>query len=225
VSPEHRGPPYDVVFFDCDSTLSAIEGIDELARAAGCYDELAALTRRAMSGEIALEDVYGQRLTRIAPSRAAIDALAELYVERLVPGAAHVIGELHARGKRVHVVSGGLLPAVSVVAAHLGVRGDRVHAVPIGFTEDGCYVGFDRDAPLAKGGGKARVCAEMLLAGERAVLVGDGVTDAEVLQAGVDFIGFGGVVERPNVRRYTPHYLSTADLSAVLPLLLSEDER
>jgi hypothetical protein len=47
---------FRVIFFDCDSTLTTIEGIDELARLKGQYDHIADLTRRAMDGEIKLED-------------------------------------------------------------------------------------------------------------------------------------------------------------------------
>jgi len=55
-------PPYGTIAFDCDSTLSTIEGIDELAALIGVGvdgAEIAALTERAMAGEIALEEVYG----------------------------------------------------------------------------------------------------------------------------------------------------------------------
>ena len=48
---------FDIVCFDCDSTLSKIEGIDELGRQSGLYDELVGLTNAAMNGELALEDV------------------------------------------------------------------------------------------------------------------------------------------------------------------------
>ncbi|MBT4147320.1 MAG: haloacid dehalogenase, partial [Gammaproteobacteria bacterium] len=46
---------FDIIFFDCDSTLSEIEGIDELAERAGCGAEMAALTNAAMNGEVSLE--------------------------------------------------------------------------------------------------------------------------------------------------------------------------
>ena len=62
------------VFFDVDSTLVTIEGIDVLG--AG-HPEIAQLTERAMNGEIALEDVYAKRLEIIRPRRDAIETLAE----------------------------------------------------------------------------------------------------------------------------------------------------
>jgi phosphoserine phosphatase len=71
---------FDVVCFDCDSTLSRIEGIDELARQHGLFDKVAALTDAAMNGELALEDVYASRLDLIRPNQASIDWLAGLSI-------------------------------------------------------------------------------------------------------------------------------------------------
>ena len=61
-------PPYGTVVFDCDSTLSAIEGVDELAGEK--RDEVEALTRRAMNGELSLDQVYGERLDLILATEA-----------------------------------------------------------------------------------------------------------------------------------------------------------
>ena len=55
-------PAYELVFFDCDSTLSSIEGIDELARSKGKAERVGLLTNKAMDGELDLADVYGKRL-------------------------------------------------------------------------------------------------------------------------------------------------------------------
>ena len=52
-----RWPPYDHIFFDCDSTLSTIEGIDILAENVGKKDEVEELTKAAMEGQLDLEDV------------------------------------------------------------------------------------------------------------------------------------------------------------------------
>ena len=46
---------YDFIFFDCDSTLSTIEGIDELARMKGKFDEVKSMTDAAMEGEVYLQ--------------------------------------------------------------------------------------------------------------------------------------------------------------------------
>ena len=60
-------PKFDAVCFDCDSTLSRIEGINELARRAGCEAEIASLTEAAMNGDTPLEEIYGKRLDILQP--------------------------------------------------------------------------------------------------------------------------------------------------------------
>ena len=152
---------FSAVCFDCDSTLSRIEGIDELARRQGLFEQVAALTDAAMNGDIALESVYGKRLELIQPNRAAIDWLAQLYIAEMVEGAAETVAALLAQNIEVHIVSGGLRQAILPLAAHLGVAEDRVHAVDIEFNDRGDYLAFNASSPLAGSGGKARICRRL----------------------------------------------------------------
>jgi phosphoserine phosphatase len=110
---------FRTVVFDCDSTLSAIEGIEELARER--REEVSRLTTLAMSGQVALEEVYGRRLELIRPSRREVERVGQLYIQRLVPAAGETVRNLLAAGVTVQVLSGGLLPPVAAVAAHLGI--------------------------------------------------------------------------------------------------------
>ncbi|MDC9728361.1 MAG: haloacid dehalogenase, partial [Methyloprofundus sp.] len=95
---------FDIVCFDFDSTLSAIEGIDALAEKAGCGTEMAALTNAAMNGEVALEAVYAERLNLIRPNKAAIDWLADVYIKNKLAGVDEVFKQLHAAGVDVHII-------------------------------------------------------------------------------------------------------------------------
>lgn len=213
--------PYRFVIFDCDSTLTRIEGVDELARMQGRESEIAALTTAAMEGRMALEDVYGRRLERLRPDRAAVDRLGRRYVEELVPGAQATVAALQGRGVGVHIVSGGFLPAVLALARELGLEAGHVHAVELQFASDGRYLGFDQASPLTRAGGKRTVCTGLMQRFGRCAAVGDGVTDLEMQEAGADFIGFGGVVVRERVRLHAARFVSAANLDAVLPLLLA----
>ena len=67
--------PFQLVIFDCDSTLSAIEGVDELASLHGVGDEVRRLTADAMQGLLRLEDVYGRRLDLIRPNAQSLQWL------------------------------------------------------------------------------------------------------------------------------------------------------
>ncbi len=209
---------FDIVCFDCDSTLSKIEGIDELARRVGLGDELAKLTDAAMNGDVALEDIYGKRLDLIKPNRDAIDWLAEFYIAELVDGVADVFAELAKQNKTVHIISGGLLPAILPLAKLLNVPVEQVHAVDIYFAENGDYLGYEIESPLAKNGGKAAIIKS--LQSTNTFMIGDGKTDLEAQQVGAKVIGFGGVVNRKLVREHADFFIVDKNLTAVLPYIL-----
>ncbi|MGH7447531.1 MAG: HAD-IB family phosphatase [Longimicrobiales bacterium] len=208
-----------LVVFDCDSTLSAIEGIDELA--ASHRAEIEALTDAAMRGELPLEAVYGRRLELIRPDRRRIERLAEQYVDRLVPDAAAVVAALQAEGIVVRVLSGGLLPAVLGLADALNISRDGVAAVGIRFAADGSYAGFDAASPLARSGGKCDVLGTWRSEFDTgAMMVGDGATDLEAAQAADVFVAYAGVVERAAVVEAADVVIRSQSLAPVLPLAL-----
>src|SRR5260221_13876307 len=78
---------FDLIFFDCDSTLSAIEGVDELARLKGKEGRVGLLTQKAMDGDLDLADVYGKRLRAIRPTRGQLAAIEQMYWDTMVPDA------------------------------------------------------------------------------------------------------------------------------------------
>lgn len=218
--------PFRSVFFDCDSTLSSLEGIDELARLRpGLFAEVVALTDAAMDGRRSLETVYGERLRLIAPTRAEVEALGARYVETLVPGAREVITALHRLGKTVGVVSGGLRPAVLHVARALGVRDEHVHAVDLHFDAAGNYQTFDEASPLARAGGKRELMATLPSDQRPCAFVGDGSTDLETRGTVDLFVGFGGVVRRAQVQAGADAYVSEPGLHRILDLVLTASEQ
>jgi phosphoserine phosphatase len=207
------------VVFDCDSTLSSIEGIDELA--GGHRAEVAELTDAAMRGVIPLEAVYGRRLELIRPRRSDVEALGRQYVERIVPDAAAVVEALGREGIEVRIMSGGLLPAVEAVGTALGLAPRQVAAVNIEFDADGAYAGFDARSPLARAGGKYEVMQlwRREIAGP-IMMVGDGVTDLETSPVCDLFVAYAGVVARAAVTTAADVVIHSASLAPVLPIAL-----
>ena len=210
---------FDVICFDCDSTLSKIEGIDELAKSVGLGPEMVKLTDAAMNGEVALEAVYEKRLSLIQPNINSINDLAQLYITELVEGVKDVFSLLLAQNKKVHIISGGLRQAILPLAHSLGLPESHVHAVDIYFNEDGSYRSFDQHSPLTRTGGKATVVA-MLKAQGSLVMIGDGKTDLEAQQAGAFVLGYGGVVDRAIVRERADVYITEPTLFSVLEHIL-----
>ena len=210
---------FDVICFDCDSTLSKIEGIDELARRVGLGDEMSKLTDLAMNGVVPLEAVYERRLSLIRPDQAGIDWLADLYIAEIVDGVKEVFAALLAQDKTVHIISGGLRQAILPLAGFLGLPESHVHAVDIYFNKDGSYRDYDMNSPLARTGGKAVVVASLKGQG-LLVMIGDGKTDLEAKQAGAFVVGFGGVVDRAIVREQADFYTTEPSLLSVLEHIL-----
>ena len=222
----HRhGPTFDAVCFDCDSTLSRIEGIDELASRSGLKSEVSRLTEAAMNGLLSIDAVYAQRLSMVSPDRAAVDWLGKRYVQELVPGARETVESLRRLGKVVYVVSGGLLPAVRYLCRSLAIPDAQIFAVAVHFDRVGAYRGFDSASPLARADGKAVVCKRLAARHGSIAMVGDGMTDIAARGGGAYVVGFGGVTYRESVAKNADCYIDSPDLSATLEPLLTQEER
>jgi phosphoserine phosphatase len=230
---------YDEIFFDCDSTLSTIEGIDELARLKGVEERIVALTNAAMNGLIPLQEVYAERLRLLRPTRADMHAIEQAYKRTVVPDARETIAALHQLGRTCFVVSGGLADAVVGFAEWLGIPRKRVHAVGLSYNQlsgrwwdyqtceqgnpDEHYLMYD-EGPLTQQHGKAEVIGAARTPEQKALLVGDGSSDLAAAGAVNLFCGFGGVVARPMVAAQSPAFIASASIAPVLLLALRESE-
>jgi len=235
-------PGFDFIFFDCDSTLCTVEGIDELARQKGKFSEIKAMTDAAMAGEVHLQSVYDRRLELLAPTRAEIRALEQTYRQTLVPDAIEVIQALRWIEKELFIVSGGLLAAVRPFGEWLGIPSQNIQAVEVCYNLlSGQWWDYQQDqwgqrpdveyldpeeTPLIQTHGKAEVIQE-LLAGRpgRSMLVGDGMSDLAARSAVDLMVGFGGVVSRPRVVAEAEVFIKSNSLAPVLPLALAADEQ
>lgn len=205
--------------FDCDSTLSAIEGVDELARVRGpaVFAEVEKMTHAAMNGALAVEAVFAERLRIIQPNREDLAAVGRLYIEQVEPTAADTLAHLRAQGWTPIILSGGFRDAIRPFADHLGI--ERVEAVDLYFNEDGTYCGFDESYPTTRSGGKPEVIQRLRAEfhPDRIIMVGDGVSDLETQPFVDTFIGFGRYTPRPLVRSQAHHFILS--LNQIPPLL------
>lgn len=229
---------YDEIFFDCDSTLTATEGIDELARFKGMSEAIEELTRRAMEGEIPLEEVYAERLRLLRPTREELHWMALRYREGVMPHARELIAALHFLGRHVHIISGGLAEPVAAFGDWLGVPRDRIHAVGLEFDQlAGRWWEYSQGepnpaeryldfvpGPLSESQGKEAVIRRMRRGPGRALLVGDGVSDLLARPAVELFVGFGGAARRGRVAAEADVYITTSSLAPILPLAARAEE-
>ena len=228
--PPPRWPVYRHVIFDCDSTLTGIEGIDELASHPDTRQRVADLTRSAMDGKVNLETVYGERLEILQPTRGAVRALRSRYRKHVVKDAAALIQALQVLGHEVYIVSGGLFDPVREFGLHLGVAPEHIRAVEVEYdTLSGNWwqgQGPWREAYLAvqhsvltESDGKARVIRELLQNQTgRSLLVGDGVSDLLASREVDLFAGFGGVICRDRVASESKVFIQSQSIAPVLLL-------
>ncbi len=224
-----RWPPYTHIIFDCDSTLTAIEGIDVLAEAVGKKWRVEVLTRAAMEGQLDLEEVFSRRLAAVRPTRGQVQAIRRAYKRYAVPDAAATIAALKDLGHQVYIVSGGLYEAVVEFGVFLGVAREHIRAVALEYNQlSGAwwepnpaqerYLTFDA-GPLTLTSGKAQIIRELLADQPgRALLIGDGNSDLQAGEAVDLFVGYGGVTARARVMTAAPACLHSQSLAPLLAL-------
>lgn len=222
-----RWPPYKHIFFDCDSTLTTVEGIDILAESAGKKWRVEVLTNAAMNGERELEDVYKKRLLAVKPSRQQILDIRQSYKKNIVEDAYQLIAALHYLGHKVYIISGGLAEPVQEFGIFLGVPKENIRAVDVAYNElsgnwwdgeDAQYMTY-LDGALTVSDGKAEIVTELLDGRNgRCLLIGDGNSDLLASHAVDLFVGYGGVIQRQNVVAGAPVYLHSQSLAPLLAL-------
>jgi phosphoserine phosphatase len=204
-----------LVVMDVDSTLIQDEVIELLARHAGREAEVAAVTERAMAGELDFAESLHARVATLAGLDAGVldDVRAAV---RLTPGARTLVRTLKRLGFTVALVSGGFIEIVQPIADELGIDHARANHLEV---EDGRLTGrvlgdvVDRQ-------GKASALREFAEAAglslSRTVAIGDGANDLDMLAAAGLGIAFNA---KPVVREQADTAVNVPDLDAVLHLL------
>jgi phosphoserine phosphatase len=198
---------------DMDSTLIGQECIDELAARAGIGAHVAAITERAMRGEIAFEPALRERVALLAGLPETIIAEVLESAITVTPGARRLVRTMRADGAHTAIVSGGFTMFTSAIAERLGFHEHRANRLMI---ERGLLAGrvadpiLGRDAKLAT---LRELRAQYGLAANETLAIGDGANDLAMLgEAGL------GVAYRakPAVAEVAHARLDNADLTALL---------
>jgi len=177
---------FRLIAFDMDSTLIAIECVDEIADVAGKKAEVAAITEAAMRGEIA---DYKESLRRRVALLKGVPALAlqRVYDERLRfnPGAERLVAACKAVGLKTLLVSGGFTFFTDRVRDRLGFDFTRSNVLEIA---GGALTGRMVDQPwgdICDGAEKRKMlletCAALAIPPTRSIAVGDGANDLPMM--------------------------------------------
>ncbi len=204
-----------LVVMDVDSTLIQDEVIELLADEAGCGEEVAEITARAMAGELDFESSLRERTARLAGTTVQTLDLVAARV-RLTPGARTFVRTLKRLGYTVAIVSGGFTYVTDLLAADLGIDHAAANELEI---VDGVVTGRLLGEVIDRAG-KARVLQEIAAAEqvplEQTVAVGDGANDLDMLAAAGLGIAFNA---KPVVREAADTAVSVPYLDAILFLL------
>ena len=200
---------------DMDSTMIGQECIDELADFAGIREQVAAITERAMLGEL---DFAGALVERVGLLEGlSEDAIDSCLAERIrpVPGAEVLIATLKSRGCRTVLVTGGFHHFADPIAEQLGfehVVGNRLAVA--GGKLTGGLVGAITDSLV-----KERVLREGtrdMGEGALSLAMGDGANDIPMLKAATWGIAYRA---KPKARAAADGWSDRGDLTAVLELI------
>ncbi len=202
-----------LIVADMDSTLIGQECIDELAAELGLKEHIAAITERAMRGEIDFEPALRERVGLLAGLEAGI--AEKVWRERitLTPGGRALVATMRANGGYAAVVSGGFTVFTAKVAAALGFD---EHNANILLVEEGRLTGrvaepiLGREAKLAR---LETLIAEKGLSAADAIAVGDGANDLAMIRAAGLGVAFHA---KPAVAAEATARIDHGDLSALL---------
>ena len=209
-----------LLVMDVDSTLIMEEGIDLLGEEAGVGAQVAAITERAMRGELDFEAALRERV-------ALLKGLPEDIFTRIAekihftPGAEDLVKELHKRGYKVGLVSGGFHETVDRLAEQLGIDYVKANRLEI---QQGLLTGrvlgdiVTKDTKLAM---LKAWAAENKLELNQTIAMGDGANDLPMIQAAGIGIAF---MAKPIVREQAPYQIQECNLYRVIDFLDNRKE-
>jgi phosphoserine phosphatase len=204
-----------LVVMDVDSTLIQDEVIELLAAHAGRAEEVAAVTERAMRGELDFAESLHERVRALAGLDAGVLDEVRAAV-RLTPGAEVLCRVLRSLGFTLAVVSGGFIEVVAPLAESLGITHARANHLEV---VDGRLTGRVL-GPVVDRAAKAAALREFAAAEDlpmtRTVAIGDGANDLDMIAAAGLGIAFNA---KPVVRAQADAALTAPYLDSVLHLL------
>lgn len=204
-----------LVAFDMDSTLIDAEVIDELAKAHGVGAEVAAITERAMRGELDFRESFRRRSALLEGlPEAALRQVAETV--KLNDGAHRLIKALKLFGYKTAILSGGFQYVGEHLQRELGI--DHVHANRL-VIENGRMTGAV-DGPIVDAQRKAELLLDIAaregISRQQTIAIGDGANDLPMLSAAGLGIAYHA---KPVVKETASHAISNFGLDSVLYLL------
>jgi phosphoserine phosphatase len=200
---------------DMDSTMIEQECIDELAGMIGLKEKVAAITARAMNGEIAFEPALRERVALL--KGLPVDVVQRVIEDKitLMPGGRELVGTMKRGGAYTALVSGGFTAFTGPIARTIGFEENRANAL---LSESGFFTGKVAEPILGKEAkleALREIAARLGISPDDAIAVGDGANDLLMLQAA----GAGVALHaKPSVAAQAKIRLDFSDLTGLLYL-------
>ena len=204
-----------ILIADMDSTMIGQECIDELAAEVGLKDRVAAITARAMNGEIEFEPALRERVGLL---KGLPDGVIAQVIENritLTPGGRELVATMRANGHYTALVSGGFTAFTSQVAAMFGFDENRANILE---SENGILSGTVREPILgrqAKVDALEQISTRLALDPFEAIAVGDGANDLGMLERAGSGVALHA---KPSVAAQADIRIDHGDLTALLYL-------
>jgi phosphoserine phosphatase len=202
-----------ILIADMDSTMIDQECIDELAAEVGLKEHVAAITARAMNGEIAFEPALRERVALLKGLETSV--IAEVIANRihLASGGRTLVTTMRANGAYAALISGGFLDFTNPIAAQLCFDENRANTL---IAREGRFAGLVAEPILgreAKAQALREIASQRGLALADALAVGDGANDLDMIR----LAGSGVALHaKPMVAEQAPFRVDHGDLTALL---------
>ena len=206
---------FKLIAMDMDSTLLAIESIDEIADMHHIKPQVAAITLQTMQGEISFEESLTRRTSLLQDLHQ--DALQKVYDERvrLNPGAEKMLQQAKIAGLKTMVISGGFTFFTDRIKTKLGFDYAAANTLEIENNRltgkvAGKIIGRQGKAEVLK-----QVCDELGLKREQIIAIGDGANDLDMMaEAGISIAYHA----KPIVRQQATYSINYMGLDGVINL-------
>jgi len=208
--------PKKLLISDMDSTMIQQECIDELADFAGLKAHVAAITERAMNGELVFEEALRERVALL--KGLPVETLQECFDKKItaMPGALELVRTFKKQGGKAVLVSGGFTFFTERVAKMLGFDEHYSNILEI---ENGKLTGIVREPILGKEAKLAeleRQCEMLGIGRENVIAIGDGANDLPMLKAAGLGIAYHA---KPVVQAEANARINHGDLGAVVHVI------
>ncbi|MCC8409527.1 HAD-IB family phosphatase [Mucilaginibacter sp. UR6-1] len=210
----------DYFIIDFDSTFTQVEALDELARISlkshpdreSIYEQIEGLTNLAMEGKLSFSESLQRRVQLLQANRDHLKLLVSHLKKKVSRSFSRNTAFFKNHSDGVLIVSGGFKEFITPVVTEYHIKKENIYANTFVFDDEGNIIGYDRENPLSKEGGKVILLKQLNLPGD-IFGIGDGYSDFQLKESGLikKFFAFTENIERKSVAEKADHITPSFD--------------